>query len=335
MGARDFVDSMSELMKVMQLRSYFTEKQEIENNSQQINTANKLKNSIMKNKVSLYPTIGKQSFLVSGKDILKVKKELKDIGAIWNEDYKSVELSKDCYINNIDKETKQKVEKDIQERREIEINTIRDKIVNKDLEMVSENGKYKVVGYTNDIQSILGNIGFEKNQSNYYIDKDKFKSIFTPEITKLVDIYNNEYSAEPEQKVNESQNQRESEEKQKIRVEVCIVDMNNKGNNKWIELPISRLNFSKTISQFNSDNLKITKVWSNDKDIQNVFKGKNNTADVNTIHKFNVLTRKLNDLSNDKLQEYKDILKVEGLNNINDYINCADELRQEQNMEMT
>ena len=333
MGARDFVDSMSELMRVMQLRSYFTEKQENENNSQQINTANKLKNSIMKNKVSLYPTINKQGFLVSGKDVLKVKKELKDIGAIWNEDYKSVELPKDCYINNIDKETKQKIEKDIQERQKIEINTIRDKIVNKDLEMVSENGKYKVVGYTNDIQSILGNIGFEKNQGNYYIDKDKFKNLFTPEITKLVDIYNNEYCAEPEQKQNE--NQKESEEKQKIRVEVCIVDMNNKGNNKWIELPISRLNFSKTISKFNSDNLKITKVWSNDKDIQNIFKGKNNIADVNTIHKFNVLTRKLNDLSDDKLQEYKDILKVEGLNNINDYINCADELKQEQSMEMT
>lgn len=330
MGARDFVDSMSELMRVMQLRSYFTDKQENENTSQQINTANKLKNSIMKNKINLYPTTDKQGFLVSGKDILKVKKELKDIGAIWNEDYKSVELPKDSYINNIDKETKQKIEKDIQERQKIETNTIRDKIINKDLEMVSENGKYKVVGYTNDIQAILGNIGFEKSQSNYYIDKDKFKNIFTSEITKLVDIYNNEYSAESEQ----NKNEREIEEKKNIRLEICIVDMNNKGNNKWIELPISRLNFSKAINQFNSDNLKITKVWSNDKDIQNIFKGKNNTADINTIHKFNVLTRKLNDLNNDKLQEYKDILKVEGLNNINDYINCANDLKQEQNMEI-
>lgn len=328
MGARDFVDSMSELMRVMQLRSYFTEKQENENTSQQINTANKLKNSIMKNKINLYPTIDKQGFLVSGKDVLKVKKELKDIGAIWNEDYKSVELPKDSYINNIDKETKQKIEKDILEKQKLEMNTIRDKIMNKDLEMVSENGKYKVVGYTNDIQMILDNIGFEKNQSNYYIDKDKFKSIFTSEITKLVDIFNNEYSVESKQ------NEREFEEKKTIRLEICIVDMNNKGNNKWIELPISRLNFNKKINEFNSDNLKITKVWSNDKDIQNIFKGKNNTADINTIHKFNVLTRKLNDLNNDKLQEYKDILKIEGLNNINDYINCANDLEQEQNMEI-
>lgn len=332
MGARDFVDSMSELMRVMQLRSYFTEKQNDENSMQQINTTHKLKSSIMKNKLSLYPTTDKQGFLVSGKDVLKVKKELKDIGAIWNEDYKSVELPKDCYINNIDKETKQKIEKDIQERQKNELNIIRDKIINKDLEMVSENGKYKVVGYTNDIQLILNNIGFEKDKSSYYISKDTFKNIFTPEITKLVDIYNNEYVDESPTK--DIEEKKEHDKKEKIRLEVCIVDMKNKGNNKWIELPISRLNFSKTINEFNSDDLKITKVWSNDKDIQNIFKGKKNTADVNTIHKFNVLTRKLNDLSTDKLQEYKDILKVEGLNNFNDYITCADELKQEQNMEI-
>lgn len=330
MGARDFVDSMSELIRVIQLRNYFTEKQVNESDLQQTNTINRLKDSIMKNRISLYPTIDKQGFLVSGKDTLKVKKELKDIGAIWNEEYKSVELPRDCYINNIDKETKQKIEKDIQERQKQELNNIRDKIIDKDLEMVSENGKYKVVGYTNDIQSILANLGFQKNQGNFYIDKDNFKAIFTPEITKLVDIYNNEYTAEPETKGDESINQ----QKEKIHIELCIVDKNSKGNNKWIELPISRLNFSKIINQFNSNNLKITKVWSNDKDIQNIFKGKHHTADTNTIHKFNVLTRKLNDLSNEKLQEYKDVLKVEGLNNMNDYIKCADELKQEETMEI-
>ena len=327
MGVRDFTDSMSELMRVMQLRKYFTQNQP-ENTSSSSIQNNKLKQNILKNKVTLYPTKDKQGYSVSGENILKVKKELKDIGAYWNEENKSVEISNDSYMNNIDKEIKVKIEKDIAEKLKNELTTIRQKIVNNDLNMISEDGKYKAFGYTNDIKDILENLGFEKLDGSFYINKQQFKELFSPEITKLVDIFNNEYTettSAPEQKKSETE---------KFNMRVCIVDGNNRGHNKWIQLPISRLNFSKLTNEFNSNNLQITKIKSNDRDIQRLFQDKTLTADTDTIHKFNVLTRKLNDLSNDKLQEYKSVLEVEGLSNIKDYIKCAEELKTEETMEI-
>lgn len=327
MGVRDFTDSMSELMRVMQLRNYFTQKQP-ESTSSSHTQNNKLKQNILKNKVNLYPTKDKQGYSVSGENILKVKKELKDIGAYWNEENKAVEISNDSYVNNIDKETKAKIEKDIAEKSKDELNIIRQKIINNDLNMISEGGKYKAFGYTNDIKDILENLGFEKLDGSFYINKQQFKELFSPEITKLVDIFNNEYTettSTPEEKKSKTE---------KFNMEVCIVDRSNKGHNKWIQLPISRLNFSKLANEFNSNNLQITKIKSNDRDIQKLFEDKTFLADTDTIHKFNVLTRKLNDLSNDKLQEYKSVLTVEGLSNIKDFIKCADELKTEQIMEI-
>lgn len=65
-----------------------------------------------------------------------------------------------------------------------------------------------------------------------------------------------------------------------------------------------------------------------------MFENKSLSADTNTIHKLNVLTRQINELSNDKLQEYKSVLQIEGLSKINDYVRCATELKAEQNMEI-
>ena len=329
MGVRDFLDNTSDLLKVIQLRNYFSENTDNKQDEPKIKK-NGLKDNILKGKVSLYPTKDKEGYTVSGENILKVKEELKSIGAYWNEENKSVEISNDSYMNNIDKETKLKIEKDIAEEFKRQVNVIREKVVNKDIDMVSENGKYKVVGYTNDIKDILQNIGCEKIDGNFYIDKELFKKAFTPEITKLVDIFNNEYK-EP---IAKATNTDTEQKREKLKVEICIVDMKNKGNNRWIELPISRLNFSKVTSELGSNDLKITKVKANDKDIQKIFGNQTFTADTNNIHKFNVLTRKINCLNDDKLQEYKSVLAVEGLSQINDFIKCADELKTEETMQI-
>lgn len=334
MGVRNFVDSMSELVRIMQLRNYFTSEEQQEKSKTSINTDDKLKKGILKGKITMQPTRDNMNYLVYGDDVWKAREELKNIGATWNEEKTAVSISKDSYINNIDMQCKMKIESNIAEQQKNAINTIRQKILNKDFDLVSENGRYKIVGYTNDIKNTLDTLGFEKENMNFYIDKALFKDTFDNELSRLVEIYNNEYQ-ETEQKQDTTEiTEQQEENREKVKVEVCIVDMNNKGINKWIELPISRLNFSKLVNEFNSSNLKITKVKSNDLDIQKMFENKNLNADTNTIHKLNVLTRQINELSSEKLQEYKSVLKIEGLSKINDYVRCATELKTEQNMEI-
>ena len=162
------------------------------------------------------------------------------------------------------------------------ISTIRQKILNKEFDLVSEDGKYKIVGYTNDIKNPLETLGFEKDGVNFYIDKELFRETFDNELCRLVDIYNNEY-----QEVEKQENQIAEEqipEKEKIMVEIFIVDMNNKNNNRWIELPISRLNFSKLLNEINSNNLKIGQIVSTDADIQNIRSSFTATEEQNELH---------------------------------------------------
>lgn len=332
MGVRNFVDGMSELLRVMQLRNYFTSEEQNEKVKTSIGSDDKLKKGILKGKITMQPTKDNENYLVYGDDVWKARQELKKIGAIWNEEKSTVSISKDSYINNIDMQCKMKIESNIAEEQKNAISTIRHKILNKEFDLVSEDGKYKVVGYTNDTKNLLETLGFEKDGVNFYIDKELFRETFDNELCRLVDIYNNEY-----QDIEKQENQIAEEllpEKEKIRVEIFIVDMNNKNNNRWVELPISRLNFSKLLNEFNSNNLKITQIKSNDIDIQNMFANKNLNADTNTIHKLNVLTRQINELSDEKLQEYKSVLKIEGLNKISDYVRCANELKVEQTMEI-
>ena len=334
MGVRNFVDGMSEIIRIMQLRNYFTsEEHQEDKNKSFINTNDKLKKGILKGKITMQPTRDNMNYLVYGDDVWKAREELKNIGATWNEEKTAVSISKDSYINNIDMQCKMKIESNIAEQQKNAINTIRQKILNKDFDLVSENGKYKIVGYTNDIKDILDILGFGKEGMSFYIDKDIFKDILDNELSRLVEIYNNEYQ-ETEQQTTTDIVEQQEEKREQIKVEACIVDINNKGINKWIELPISRLNFSKLVNEFNSNNLKITKIKSNDMEIQKMFENKSLSADTNTIHKLNVLTRQINELSNDKLQEYKSVLQIEGLSKINDYVRCATELKAEQNMEI-
>ena len=332
MGVRNFVDGMSELLRIMQLRNYFTSEEQNEKVKPSIGSDDKLKKGILKGKITMQPTKDNENYLVYGDDVWKARQELKKIGAIWNEEKSTVSISKDSYINNIDMQCKMKIESNIAEEQKNAISTIRQKILNKEFDLVSEDGKYKIVGYTNDIKNPLETLGFEKDGVNFYIDKELFRETFDNELCRLVDIYNNEY-----QEVEKQENQIAEEqipEKEKIRVEIFIVDMNNKNNNRWIELPISRLNFSKLLKEINSNNLKIGQIVSTDADIQNMFANKSLNADTNTVHKLNVLTRQINELSAEKLQEYKSVLKIEGLNKISDYVRCANELKAEQAMEI-
>lgn len=316
MGVREFVDGVSDLVKIMQLRNYFSNKEDISNKN--IVTKNlKLRQSILKDKLKIIKDY-ENEYLVDGEDILKVKKELKEIGAKWNEVKKSVVLTRNSLTNNLDKEVITKIDNEIKKMQKEYVNKISEKIVNKELVMSLQEDKYKVVGYTREIQDILKNLGFSKINDNFYIDKTKFKMIFPENITKLVEINNNEYSVKSVDKLNE-----------KIKINAIIVDTKNKTNNKEIELPITLVNFSKLKKELGTNNLKITKINSNDQDITDIFKGKSNVADINTIHKFNVLARRINEFNKENLQEYKEILKNEGLKNINEYVQCATQLREE------
>lgn len=315
MGIRDFVDGITDLIRVVQLRNYFSniDTKDTINTNKNI----KLKKSIINNKLHIYKDFESEDYLVDGQDILKVKKELKEIGAVWNENKKSVVLSKDLLMNNVDKATLEKIKNDIKIEESKNINGICEKIINKDLELISENDKYKVIGYTKEIQKVLLNIGFNKIDNNYYIDKLKFKDIFPLDIQKVVDIKNNEY-------VEKVDNQKE-----KIVIKANIVDRNNSKNKKIIQFPITLLEFSRLKEELGANNLKISKINSNDNDINMIFQGKSNVADINTIHKFNVLSRCINEFNKEDLQDYKKILKIEGLKNINDYVECANRFKEE------
>jgi len=138
----------------------------------------------LKNKeIKLFP-IGDKGYRVYGKTF-DIKDELKDIGATWNPDKKSFEISPDNFAK-LNPNIRDFVFKSILQDKMNSQKVISEAISGDAIKLYLNDGIYKVYGKTKEIYKDLINCGFKFEDGNYQISEELFNKEFGDEVKEKI-----------------------------------------------------------------------------------------------------------------------------------------------------
>lgn len=146
----------------------------------------------LKNKeIKLFP-IGEKGYRVYGKTF-DIKDELKGLGATWNAEKKSFELSPDNFAK-LNPNIRDFVFKSVLQDKVNSQKDISEAITNESIKIYLRDGIYKVYGKTKEIYKDLINCGFKFEDGNYQITEELFNKEFSEEIKEKVTSHQKEDS---------------------------------------------------------------------------------------------------------------------------------------------
>lgn len=142
-----------------------------------------LRERILNKEINVFP-IGNEGYRFYGKTS-EVKEDLKQIGAFWNKETESYEISLDNY-SKISADLREFMFKTILNRKMKSLKLVSDLILNDKLKIYPQNEIYKVYGKTKEIRKDLYNIGFRFENKNFQIDSNSFEDVFSDEVKEKV-----------------------------------------------------------------------------------------------------------------------------------------------------
>ena len=146
----------------------------------------------LKNKeIKLFP-IGEKGYRVYGKTF-DIKDELKDLGATWNAEKKSFEISPDNFAK-LNPNIRDFVFKSVLQDKVNSQKVISEAIANGNIKIYLRDAVYKVYGKTKDIYKDLMNCGFKFEDDKYQITEELFNKEFSEEIREKITSYQRENS---------------------------------------------------------------------------------------------------------------------------------------------
>lgn len=141
------------------------------------------KEKVLNKEVKLYP-IGENGYRVYGKTF-EIKDELKELGAVWNEERKVFEISKENF-SKLPQNVREMIIKIILQSKVESVKVVSDLIISEKIKLYVKDGNYRVYGKTKEIYKDLLNVGFKFIDGKYQLSVDSFNAVFKADVKEKV-----------------------------------------------------------------------------------------------------------------------------------------------------
>ena len=149
------------------------------------------KEKILNKEIKLYP-IGDDGYRIYGKS-MEIKDELTELGAVWNNERKSFEISKENF-SKLPPNVREMIIKIILQSKVESVKVVSELIITEKIKLYSKNGSYRVYGKTKEIYKDLLNVGFKFIDGKYQLSEELFNIEFKEEVKEKVKSLSNESS---------------------------------------------------------------------------------------------------------------------------------------------